>query len=87
MAGNVQLLNLVGVSGTGGGVDGNLEKFAAGIEHADEIFFVGLGRFVGDLEGTRGVGVEEGTENLLGLLAGAVAGRGGTSRTPSMQPW
>ena len=32
LAGDVQLLNLVGVTGTGGGVDGNLEEFAAGVQ-------------------------------------------------------
>ena len=43
LADDGQLLDFIGAAGRGGGgVDGYLEEFAAGIENAQEVFLVGL---------------------------------------------
>ena len=75
LAGYVQLLDFVGVAAEGGGIDGDLEEFTAGIQKADEVFFVGFRSPVGGLEGTGGVGFEKGAEDFRGLLFRDNAGR------------
>lgn len=74
-AGNAKLLDLVGISAGGCGVDGDLEVFTAGVKDANKIFLVGFRSPVGYLEGAGGVGAEEIAEDLAGLGLGAVAGR------------
>ena len=69
-------MDLVGAVGLGRDEDGDDEHFAAGVELAQGVFHVGPGGFVGDVEGTGGVGFEEGLDDLAGLGLGAVAGGG-----------
>lgn len=56
LAGDGELLDFVGAAGGGGGVDCDLEKLSAGVQHTNEILFVGFRGLMGNLEGTRGVG-------------------------------
>lgn len=76
LTGDAQLLDFIRIRAGRSGVDGDLEKLAAGIELTDEIFFVGLRGLMGDFERTGGVGGKETPENLAGLLFGTAAGSG-----------
>ena len=76
LARNVQLLDFVGLSCKGGGVDGYLEKFSSGVQKADHVFLVALRSLVRHLERTRRIGLEETAENFAGLFFGTVAGGG-----------
>ena len=68
---DLELLDLVGAVGLGGDEDGDEEDFATGVQLAQGVFHVGPGSLVGDVEGTRRVGVEKGLDNLAGLGPGA----------------
>ena len=75
---DLELLDFVAVV-LAGEEDGDVEDFAAGLEGAEGVFHVVLAGRVGDVEGARGVGLEEGLDDLAGLgLAGvaALAGHG-----------
>ena len=71
---NIELLDFVCLAVGGGGIDGYLEEFSAGIKLADQVFFVGFRRPVGYLEGTGRIGAEEGAEDFPGLFFGTAAG-------------
>ncbi len=56
--------------------DGDEEHFAAGVEVAEGIFHIGASGTMGYLEGPRGVGAEEGLDDLARLVAAGVVGVG-----------
>ena len=74
LAGYIELLDFVGLASRGGGVDGYLEEFSAGVQLAYQVLFIGFRCPVGYLEGTGRIGAEEGAEDFPGLLLGAAAG-------------
>ena len=76
MAGDVELLDFVGVATRGGGIDGYLKEFAACVKDADEVLFIGLGGLVDHLERAGRIGRKELAQGFPGLFLGTVAGRG-----------